>query len=95
MELIAAILLAGPLGYLVRDSRRALIAYLAVWAAIFPFQTYVVMYADSDPGASTFDNALYWVFNAMILAAGIGLNRYAARLAARRRYTRSSTIAMP
>ena len=95
MELIAAILLAGPLGYLVRDSRRALIAYLAVWAVIFPVQTSIVLYADNDPDATFADNLLYWVFNAMILALGIGLNRYAARLAARRRYTRSSTIAMP
>ena len=78
MELIAAVLLAGPLGYLVRDRRRALHAYLAVWAIIFPFQTYVVVIADDTPG-SFVDQASYWVINALILALGIGLNRFGAR----------------
>ena len=91
MELIAALLLAGPIGYLVRDARRALLAYLAVWAVIFPVQTYVVVFAESDPDATFADNLLYWVFNALILGLGIALNRFGAR----RRYARSRTIAMP
>jgi len=92
MELIAAILLAGPLGYFVRNSRKALIAYLVAWAVIFPVQTAVVMYSDSDPNATFVDNLLYWVFNAMILALGIALNRYGARLAARRRPPRAVAV---
>lgn len=81
MELIAALLLAGPLGYLVRPPKRALIAYLAVWAAILPVQTVIVLSAED-----TFtDTVLYWVFNALILALGIGLNRLGARRAAGRR----------
>ncbi len=78
MELIAAVLLAGPLGYLLR---RGLLAYLIVWAVILPVQT-IVVFADR---ASSGDDWLYWVFNALILAFGVGLNRLGARLAARRR----------
>ena len=81
MELIAAVLLAGPLGYFVRTRSRArgLGVYLALWAVIFPIQTAVV-HAD-DPGAI---EPLYFVFNALILCVGIGLNTFGARLRERR-----------
>ena len=77
MELIAAILLAGPLGYLSRTARRGLVLYLIAWAVIFPIQT-VVVFADGG------NDPLYWVFNALILAFGIGLNRLGHRLRHRR-----------
>lgn len=75
MELIAAILIAGPLGYFVGDRRMSLGAYLGLWAVILPIQTIV-----SGEG----DDPLYWVFNALILAGGIGLNTLGARLRERR-----------
>jgi peptidoglycan/LPS O-acetylase OafA/YrhL len=78
MELIAAVLIAGLLGYLVQPARRARIAYLALWATIFPIQTVVVFSTSSD------GNALYWVFNAIILSLGVGLNAAGARLRVRR-----------
>jgi hypothetical protein len=81
MELIAAILLAGPLGYLSRSARRGLVLYLIAWAVIFPVQT-VVVYADTDPSGNDW---LYWLFNAFILAGGIGLNRLGHHLGRRRR----------
>jgi hypothetical protein len=71
MELIAAVLIAGPLGYFVQPRKRALLAYLGVWAVIFPNPTIVVVPDEaSDP--------TYWVLNAVILAAGVGLNRLGA-----------------
>jgi hypothetical protein len=79
MELIAAVLAAGPLGYFVQPRKRALIAYLVLWAVIFPIQTYVVFHMNSD------NDPLYWVFNALILTAGIGLNRFGAVRGERRR----------
>jgi hypothetical protein len=42
MELIAALALAGPLGFLARTRRSGLVRYLLVWAVIFPIQTIVV-----------------------------------------------------
>ena len=73
MELIAAVLIAGPLGYFAR--RRGLILYLALWAVIFPFQTVVVHSEDADDiGIS------YFVVNAVILGLGFGLTRLGARL---------------
>jgi hypothetical protein len=78
MELIAAVLIAGPLGYFVAPSKRALIAYLVVWAVIFPIQTAIVGIFDD------FD-VLYFVFNALILGLGLGLNRYGSVLRERRR----------
>ena len=71
MELIAAVLLAGPLGYFARTRKQGLVLYLIVWAVIFPVQT-VVVYSDTDPSGNDW---LYWVFNALILAFGLGLNR--------------------
>jgi hypothetical protein len=68
MELILAVLGAGPIGYFTETRRKGLMIYLIAWAVVFPFQSIVVgVTGDMDP--------LYFVFNAIILAAGIGLNR--------------------
>jgi peptidoglycan/LPS O-acetylase OafA/YrhL len=80
MELILAILGAGPIGFFVAPRRRALLVYLGLWAVVFPIQTIVVF---SENGSD--DNAMYWVFNALILCLGIGLNRCGVLQAERRR----------
>jgi hypothetical protein len=79
MELIAAVLIAGPAGYFSRTPKQGLCLYLGLWAVIFPIQTYVVFSVSDDGG-----DALYWVFNALILTLGIGLNTCGARLRMRR-----------
>jgi hypothetical protein len=86
MELIAAILLAGPLGYFGGAHKRGLVLYLAVWALIFPIQT-IDVYSTSSHG-----DILYWVVNAVILTGGIGLNRVGARLRERRARTARSAV---
>ena len=82
MELIAAVLIAGPLGYFLptRSRARGLAVYLVVWAVIFPIQTAVVHAENPDD-----IEPLYFVFNALILCLGIGLNTLGARLRERRR----------
>jgi hypothetical protein len=87
MELIAAVLIAGPLGYFILDPKRARIAYLALWALIFPIQTLVV-FSTTDP--TTSDYWQYPLVNAAILALGIGANHLGARLGARRRLGRAA-----
>lgn len=79
MELALAILGAGPIGYFTQTRKRGLTIYLLGWAVVFPIQTLVVFSA-ADSG----DDALYWVFNAVILAAGIGLNLLGSRFRDRR-----------
>ncbi|MDQ3091154.1 MAG: hypothetical protein M3R46_05715 [Actinomycetota bacterium] len=76
MELIAAVLLAFPLGRWL-GAKRGLIAYLVLWAVIFPVQT-VSVHADGNLESS------YFVVNAVILALGITLNRWGARRGSRR-----------
>ena len=76
MELIAAILLAGPLGYFTHHGLRY---YLIAWAGIFPFQTVVVWSEATDGSAWP-----YFAVNAVILALGIGLNRLGHALRAKR-----------
>jgi hypothetical protein len=78
MELILAILVAGPIGYFTETRKRGLLMYLALWAIVFPIQTVVVF---SDDGS----DVLYWVFNALILCLGIGLNRLGSVLGERKR----------
>jgi len=77
MELIAAIVLAGPLGFFVRS--RPLLAYLVIWAVIFPIQTVVVHSENADDISWQ-----YFVVNAVILAGGIGLNTLGTRQRRRR-----------
>ena len=81
MELIAAVLIAGPLGYFVRtrSRMRGLAVYLGLWAVIFPIQT-VVVHAENPDDIEP----LYFIFNALILAGGVGLNTLGARLRRRR-----------
>jgi hypothetical protein len=79
MELILAILVAGPVGYLTATRRRGIVIYLAAWAVVFPIQTLVV-YSMGDSGS----DALYWVFNALILTGGLTLNQLGSVLRARR-----------
>jgi hypothetical protein len=77
MELIAAIALAGPAGYLARTPRQGLALYLLAWVLIFPIQTISVDH----------DGHLDWAYpvvNLVILGLGIALNRLGARLRARR-----------
>ena len=81
MELILAIVLAGPLGYLVPSRRRALTFYLVVWAAVLPIQTLVVHAENPDD-----INWSYPLVNALILGGGIAMTQVgAARRAARAR----------
>ncbi len=88
MELINAVLIAGPLGFRIRDRRGSLGLWLGIWAVVFPIQTIVV---SNDSGL----DALYWVFNAGILALGIVLNIAGSRLRARRDSRRASAAAPP
>jgi hypothetical protein len=85
MELILAILLAAPTGFLLRSYRRGLAVYLAAWAIVLPIQT-VVVYSHGDGGW------LYWPINAAILAAGVGLNRLGATVGRRRRSRNTAAI---
>ncbi len=79
MELIAAVLLAGPLGYFSSTHKRGLMLYLIAWATIFPVQTIVVHSENPDDiGIS------YFVINAAILAVGVGLSALGARVRERR-----------
>ena len=78
MELIAAILLAGPLGYFCGTRRLGLGLYLIAWAVTFPIQTLVVHSANPDD-----IEPLYFIFNTVILAGGIGLNTLGAHLRSR------------
>jgi hypothetical protein len=76
VELIAAVLIAGPLGYFAR--RRGLALYLGLWVIVFPIQTVVVHAENADDIVLS-----YFVVNAVILALGIGLNRLGAGLRTR------------
>lgn len=87
MELISAILIAGPIGYFAATRRRAVALYLGWWAIVFPIQTIVVFNA-SDDG----NGALYWIFNALILGLGLGMNKLGSVLRERRQ-SASGTLA--
>jgi hypothetical protein len=83
MELIAAIVLAGPLGYFAPDRRLGLLLYLAAWIVLLPIQTIVVHSENPDD-----INWQYPLVNGAILAAGVALNQLAAAARVRRRSRR-------
>lgn len=88
MELILAIVGAGPVGYLTKTRKQGLLVYLGLWALVFPIQTVVVHSENADD-----IQGLYFVVNALILGLGIGLNRLGAMLGERRRIRRTAAHA--
>lgn len=84
MALILTILVGGPAGYFTETRKRGLIIYLALWTIVFPIQTVVVFSASGDGS-----DLLYWVFNALILCLGVGLNRVGSVLGERKRARRA------
>jgi hypothetical protein len=89
MELILAVVVAGPIGYFTGARKRGLVMYLALWAIVFPIQTILV---HSDNAGDI--GVLYFVLNALILCLGIGLNRLGSVLGERRR-SRQDVVASP
>ena len=87
MELISAIVLAGPLGYLGRTRRRGLLFYLLLWAAVFPVQTVVVHSENADD-----INVAYVIVNALILFVGVGFNQIGSLLRRRRAARRPADV---
>ena len=91
MELIVMVLVPLPLGYLIRQRIVAFIAYIAVHAFIFTFQTAVLLRAWVGGSAEAFPPDpmqspwAYLFVNALIYAAGLGLVALGHRLARRRR----------
>jgi hypothetical protein len=78
MELILAVLGAGPIGYFTKTLKRGVVTYLVLWAIVFPIQSI-------DVAADGHIDVLYFVVNALILFLGIGLNRLGSVLGDRRR----------
>ncbi|MEA2171206.1 MAG: hypothetical protein QOF76_4506 [Solirubrobacteraceae bacterium] len=77
MELILAIVAAGPIGWFAPDLATARRRYLLLWVAVFPLQTVVVILTDDiDP--------LYFVLNVPILLLGLTANTCGQYLARRR-----------
>jgi hypothetical protein len=84
MELILAVIGAGPIGFFTHSRRTGLLVYLAAWAVVFPIQT-IVVFGDSG------SDVLYFLVNALILCLGIGLNRLGSILRERRATRRGLT----
>jgi hypothetical protein len=91
MELIVALLVPLPLGYVVRDRLTAVVVYIAVHGFVFTYQTLELIRAwvggsdaafPRDPATSAWPYALV---NAVIFTAGLGLVALGHRLGTRRR----------
>jgi hypothetical protein len=79
MELILALLVSWPLGYLMPTRRAALAVYLAAWAIVLPVQTILVHSENPDDL-----NWQYPVVQALILSLGLCLNRIGGAFRERR-----------
>lgn len=95
MIAIVTVLLAFPLGFLLRNRLAAYVAYLAVFAYAFSFQNVYLLRSwvqDRDGGTFPGDAdqlpVSYLVVTAAIYAAGFGLVTLGHRLGARRRARR-------
>jgi hypothetical protein len=94
VELFVMVLVAFPLGFLVPNRLVAYVAYIAVHAFVFVFQslTLLIEWIGGDesafgpyPDASGGDVAAYGVVNLVIYAVGLGLVYVGHRVGARRR----------
>ena len=99
MELILLVLAPFPIGFLVRSRSAAFIAYVAVQAFVFTFQTLNLVLEWASGETTAFGAAFpryeasevlaYGVVNAVIYGAGLGLVYLGSRLGARRRSRRA------
>lgn len=94
MILIATILTALPLGYLVRSRTAANLAYAVLFAQVFTFQTAFLVMGWVNGSASTFsqserlvlgDTIAYLIVSSAIYAMGFALVEAGHRLRERRR----------
>ena len=92
MELIVMLVSTVPLGLLVRNRLAGYVAYTALHAFVFTFQTMILLmeWLNGDPSAfgpyPAYHSAwAYGVVNVAIYAAGLGLLTLGQRIARRRR----------
>jgi hypothetical protein len=103
MELITLVLVPFPIGFFVRNRMAAFVAYVAVHAFVFTFQTLnlILEWAGGSseafgafPHASGGNVLSYGLINAAFYAIGIGLVYLGGRLGARRRARRTGPVAL-
>jgi hypothetical protein len=94
MELIVMVLFAFPIGFLVRNRTAAFVAYIAVHAFVFTFQSVNLLIEwvggsteafGTYPDASDSEVLAYGAVNLVIYAVGLGLVYAGHRVGARRR----------
>jgi hypothetical protein len=103
MELVLMLLAAVPIGFFVRNRTAAFLAYIALHAYVFTFQSLTLLIdwaGGSDrafgpfPDASTGDVFSYGLVNLAIYAVGLGLVYLGGRLGTRRRARASGPVAL-
>jgi hypothetical protein len=98
MELITTLLVAFPLGYLLRERAVAYIAFIAIHSFVFSFQCmeltreWVGGNYSAFPKSSTTVPWAYLVVNALLYAAGFGLVTLGHRIGQRRRSRERAAI---
>ena len=104
MELIIMVLVPLPLGLFVRNRTAAFLAYIALHAFVFTFQTamLVMEWANGSteafgpfPDASNEDVWGYGIVNLVIYGVGLGLVALGARIRARRTTRQNSVELAP
>lgn len=105
MEIIVLLLAPLPLGLLVRNRTAGFVAYTALHAYVFTFQSValVVGWVSGDgrsafgpyPAADTGEVWAYGLVNLVVYAVGLGLLVLGQRVAARRRSARAATSLDP
>lgn len=92
MALILALLVAFPVGFLVRNRLAAVVIYVAAHSFVFTFQTLQLLRewvrgstAAFPAEVNDFDTVPYGIVNLLIFAAGLGLVWLGHRLGSKRR----------
>ena len=103
MELVVMVIAPFPIGFFVRSRLAAFVAYIAVHAFVFTFQSLnlLIEWAGGSeeafgpfPDASTGNVLSYGAVNLVIYAVGLGLVYLGSRLGARRRARTAGPVAL-
>jgi hypothetical protein len=98
MELIVTLLIAVPIGYLVRERLIAVLTFVAVHSFVFTFQCMALTreWVGGDTSAYPKNpNTVPWAYgmvNLIIYAGGVGLVLLGGHLAARRRRRNAEAV---
>lgn len=95
MTIVAALIVGSLAGFFVRRKAAAYAVFVAVYAAVLAFQTWVIGSGHGNSPSSTVHESGYWFVQIVSLVVGLGLVWLAGWLREKRSGNRPASVERP